>query len=134
MRSILLKRGRSADGAEGKRPQLRRTSRSSPRSSPRPWTRPGVTHRTNSRTCPRTSSLGRTFKRPAFAVAGPGSSRGATSEREASGLALADVPLCGFATCGVRKYDLAAKGADPDGGRVYAPHSDEIVPNDDGKI
>jgi DNA-binding NarL/FixJ family response regulator len=23
----------------------------------------------------------------------------------------------------VRKYDLAAKGADPDGGRVYAPHS-----------
>jgi hypothetical protein len=24
--------------------------------------------------------------------------------------------------CGVRKYDLAANEADPDGGRVYAPH------------
>jgi hypothetical protein len=23
----------------------------------------------------------------------------------------------------VRNYDLAAKGADPDGGRVYAPHT-----------
>jgi hypothetical protein len=28
----------------------------------------------------------------------------------------------GSGTCGVRKYDLAAKAAGPDGGRVYAPH------------
>jgi hypothetical protein len=28
---------------------------------------------------------------------------------------------CHSETCGVRKYDLAANGADPDGGRVYVP-------------
>src|SRR6266496_2169257 len=32
-------------------------------------------------------------------------------------------PLTADYGCGVRKYDLAAKGADPDGGRVYAPHT-----------
>jgi hypothetical protein len=37
-----------------------------------------------------------------------------------------------FEACGVRKYDLAANGTDPDGGRVYVPdtfliHGDDRV-------